>query len=233
MTATTVIKQRPKIWRCGFCASGHHGSCPGAIWHQRKVSTGKNENDYKVVPTLWRCLCDEPGHPTFPYCTECKCVDPDELNQDTWRCLDPHACATRLATRRADDRIWQMIQRAKSHAALKRKAARLGKENLISAIAADQDDAIDRMHGILDGLSDARATVKTKPIRKPKPKAGKCECCGEPTRGGRFLPGHDARLASALVARVRTAGDEKAYAELVRRGWEKKIPAALRREGTA
>lgn len=46
-----------------------------------------------------------------------------------------------------------------------------------------------------------------------------CECgCGEYTRGGRFLPGHDAKLKSALLARAR-AGDTEAQAELERRGW--------------
>jgi len=230
MTASTVAvrpKGAPRVWRCGFCAQGHHGSCPGAIWHQRKVSTGGDE--YKIVPTLWKCLCEEPGHPSFPYCTSCKTTDPGEVNAELWSCLDPHACATRVAARRKNDRVWQKIERAKSHAALKRKAARLSMEHLLVGVAADQDAVIDRLHEQLDNMADARSVVgRTKP-KKPKPRAGKCECCGEPTRGGRFLPGHDARLASALVARIRESGDLEAYAEMERRGWGKKIPAALRR----
>lgn len=31
---------------------------------------------------------------------------------------------------------------------------------------------------------------------------GECLCCGEPTRGGRFLPGHDSRFLAARLAEV-------------------------------
>jgi hypothetical protein len=231
MTATTVaVRPRgaPRVWRCGFCAGGHHGSCPGAIWHQRKVSTGKDKDDYKIVPTLWKCLCEEPGHPDFPYCTVCKCVDEGEVNPELWSCFDPHACAARVELRRRNDPVWQKIQRAKSHAALKRRAQRLDQQPLLIGLAADQDEAIDRMHDFLDGLSDARKERGRTAPKKPKPRTGECECCGEPTRGGRFLPGHDAKLVSTLLERIRS-GDDAAYAEMERRNWIKKIPAKLRK----
>jgi len=32
--------------------------------------------------------------------------------------------------------------------------------------------------------------------------AGACLCCGEPTRGGRFLPGHDSRFLKSKLAEV-------------------------------
>lgn len=45
--------------------------------------------------------------------------------------------------------------------------------------------------------------------RKPKrdkaparPKTGNCLCCGETTSGGKFLPGHDARLVSIWAKKV-------------------------------
>lgn len=55
------------------------------------------------------------------------------------------------------------------------------------------------------------------------PKAGRpapvCECgCGERTGGGRFRPGHDAKLKSALLARSRD-GDKAATDELIARAW--------------
>jgi hypothetical protein len=49
-----------------------------------------------------------------------------------------------------------------------------------------------------------------------------CECaCGGTTRGGRFLPGHDAKLKGRLL-RQAADGDQGARDELRRRGWEKR-----------
>jgi hypothetical protein len=71
------------------------------------------------------------------------------------------------------------------------------------------------------------------PVRPPKaspapqkepvgPKGGRCHCCGETTRGGRFLPGHDAKLKTALTAGA-VAGDAAATRELLAR-WPKWSP---------
>lgn len=54
-------------------------------------------------------------------------------------------------------------------------------------------------------------------VRKRAPM--KCECgCGGMTKGGMFLPGHDARLKGRL-RRAARRGDEGAARELQRRGW--------------
>jgi hypothetical protein len=48
-----------------------------------------------------------------------------------------------------------------------------------------------------------------------------CMCgCGGQTKGGRFLPGHDAKLKKALVADAR-AGKKRAINKLVKLGWSK------------
>ena len=55
----------------------------------------------------------------------------------------------------------------------------------------------------------------------------KCLCgCGDVTKGGRFLPGHDARYKSALVNKARGGGRaaDAAKRRLVEMGWEKYIP---------
>lgn len=41
------------------------------------------------------------------------------------------------------------------------------------------------------------ANLAAQPAAKP---SGSCLCCGEPTKGGKFLPGHDARYISATAA---------------------------------
>ena len=55
--------------------------------------------------------------------------------------------------------------------------------------------------------ADERAVAegRRKPKREkvpPKPKTGNCLCCGEQTSGGKFLPGHDARLVSQTATAV-------------------------------
>lgn len=48
-----------------------------------------------------------------------------------------------------------------------------------------------------------------------------CICgCGEPTKGGDFRPGHDARYKSALITSA-IGGNEEAIATLEARGWTK------------
>lgn len=72
---------------------------------------------------------------------------------------------------------------------------------------------------------------------EPRPTTGRCEHCGEPTKGGRFVPGHDAKLKGILLG-LATAENtpldqaEDAVVELMMRDWvsanaKKKIPAML------
>lgn len=48
-----------------------------------------------------------------------------------------------------------------------------------------------------------------------------CLCCGEATRGGDFLPGHDAKYKAHLIREALAGGNPDAEAELERRGWTK------------
>jgi hypothetical protein len=116
--------------------------------------------------------------------------------------------------------------------ALERRAKRLNQEALLAQIDPMQEETIDRVSKLLDSIHGLARSTKPKKPRKPsapKPTTGSCECCGEPTKGGRFAPGHDAKLASILRAKVKGGGDEAAgaYDELKRRGWLKKLPVGL------
>lgn len=44
------------------------------------------------------------------------------------------------------------------------------------------------------------------PKAPPKPKYGKCLCCGETTGGGLFRPGHDSKYLTRAVAAVKGLG---------------------------
>lgn len=224
MTVTAVrassAKQKksepPSVFTCQFCKNGHHGSCPRVVWHTK---AGKR--------TLWTCICPLGEHPG-KHCTECRNEDLRDIDPNRWVCLDRHACATRLEARRNNSRLWQSLQAAKSHAAIIRRAKRLHAERVLLGIDPSDDEKIEDLQGRLDTLMSAKAAERaSNRVREPKPKVGKCECCGEPTRGGKFLPGHDAKLASALRLRVK-CGDQEAYKEMERRGWLKKLPDALR-----
>lgn len=62
--------------------------------------------------------------------------------------------------------------------------------------------------------------VEIKSRGPARPTSGKCEHCGEPTRGGRFVAGHDAKLKGDLL-RAAQQGDIEAYTEMLQRGWSK------------
>lgn len=51
-------------------------------------------------------------------------------------------------------------------------------------------------------------------------KGGRCEHCGAVTAGGRFAPGHDAKLKSELAHHAVKGDDPGAWAEIILRGWE-------------
>ncbi len=52
-----------------------------------------------------------------------------------------------------------------------------------------------------------------------------CECgCGSKTKGGRFLPGHDAKLKKALIEAA-LSGSKRAATKLGKLGWAKFLAA--------
>lgn len=72
--------------------------------------------------------------------------------------------------------------------------------------------------------------------RRSRAGNGRCEHCGAPT-GGRFAPGHDAKLKSVLWKGVKD-GNYKDWAELLLRGWlpekiSSDIPHELVQKGEA
>jgi hypothetical protein len=67
------------------------------------------------------------------------------------------------------------------------------------------------------------AETETPRERRPsatRPTSGRCEHCGEPTKGGRFVAGHDAKLKGDLI-RAGGAGDVEAVVEAMFRSWYK------------
>lgn len=201
-------------------------SCPGMLI----VPVGADKFD-NPVREPWFCECGK-DHRT-PYCHACKNERIDEVDPESWSCLDGDVCAGRIEARRRNNELWQMLQRCKSVSALARKAKR--EQTALALVLRDPlaDEDIEQRNPevdlLLNGYTEAKPR-KQKPKAAPRPTSGTCECgCTGKTKGGRFLPGHDAKLASALKSGVQN-GDTVAYTEMKRRGWLGKLPAALRAE---
>lgn len=163
-----------------------------------------------VDPTGWRQLCPVtrylPGgtlfrcsdehHAHHNTCTWCG-QGIDELGPDL-RCIDVEACRERHR------RAVEETPRFKRNRELDEAAKVLRAEE-----AARRPT---------DG--EGRATER-KPRGEPKPTSGVCHHCGEPTKGGRFVAGHDAKLKGILKRRAVDHGSAWAVAEAIARDWFK------------
>ena len=92
-------------------------------------------------------------------------------------------------------------------------------QNLETALA--QDVTMQKLRSSKEHGRNARAAAGDTPSTAkpaPKQKTGSCEHCGQPTKGGRFVAGHDAKLKGDLK-RAAEAGDLDALVELIVRNW--------------
>lgn len=147
---------KPGKNRCGFCTTNHHGSCPGGVM---------NGSGEEVITCA--CDCERAG---TPRCLDCNRRGED-INPNTWRCVDPDDCRAFIEKRLQADPIIQQIR----------------------AIRADLADS-------------NRPGAKLRTPRPPSNRVttGKCLHCGEATKGGLFLPGHDSAHVSNAVRDIRT-----------------------------
>lgn len=91
----------------------------------------------------------------------------------------------------------------------------LGADEIVARAAGE--------HGVLDKLLAA-----SKGSERSFPQ---CQCgCGGVTKGGRFRPGHDAKLKGMLLRRI-VQGDDAALEELRQLGWEHFATKALATRG--
>ena len=68
---------------------------------------------------------------------------------------------------------------------------------------------------------------------KTKSNSPKCECgCEATTKGGRFLPGHDAKLKAALIKEA-LGGSKRAVTKLEKLGWKKFLDAKQAKKPSA
>jgi hypothetical protein len=149
---------------CGFCGTGNHERCCIGIKH-----IGRHEKFPNGV--VWACGCEadscQPGRRKCAYCNN---TNTDEVNPETWECIDVEGCHALVEERRANDPLLVQLREIQ--------------EITMAKIESDK--------------AEKKAAAK--------PKTGTCVCgCAGETKGGKFLPGHDARFVSALVGQVSDA----------------------------
>lgn len=185
--------------RCGFCQTGFHQNCPGAT---------ANGNGVMVV-----CPCKCKG-------LVCRlCRSEEQVDSTTWTCVDKESCRHATLARR------QALREANGyHLPEMPVQSRRFAEGATEARKQAEIDAADR-HGPFLSAPKPR---KAKDGYDPAPFGSRCHCgCKGSTKGGRFLPGHDAKLKALLSDQVRTHKDRArrvvARAEQLARGvaWSK------------
>ena len=184
--------------RCGPCAVGHHASCIARI--RNGFSSGG-------VRRFVDCSCC--GAKTPRRCLDCGNPNVEEVHPQLWECTDSLVCLGRQDLRRQNSRTYQMIQAIKSDLAIARRANRQRVAKALSEIPENEDWLLD---------TQIRPRAVRQRSRTVRPTSGSCLCCNEPTKGGQFLPGHDAKWKSRLRAAAK-AGDQQAQIILQDRGW--------------
>lgn len=169
---------------CGLCQSGLHDRCPIATWNPgsgKVVIPAAGGNPAKYAGEALYCPCTDQSHgdDETPRCRNCghRWGEVEELNPDL-TCLDAAGCALRIEARLAADPLHQLI--------LQCRTTRL-----------EGGEVVERKR---------RPTPVEKQARKVERAAAKqrpCTCgCEGVTKGGAFLPGHDARFVSQWVRDV-------------------------------
>lgn len=99
-----------------------------------------------------------------------------------------------------DPEFWRCLDESACQARITKMQA----ENpLLQQIRAQQQAREER------AAAEQAEKAQTRPSRAPRTNSGACLCCGEPTKGGKFLPGHDSKYLNRLVA-AHADGDQQA-----------------------
>jgi len=183
-----------RTWVCLFCKQGR---CDHCVIAARNVRLG-----------AFPCRCTGCEHPV--QCLDCKNTDPDEVSATEYRCLDPNDCRTRISERQKRNALYRMLQDCRAAGAASRIRIVRERDRIARNVPKDEEDS-----------------AAPRPKREPRPvraRVGECLCCGQPTKGGKFQPGHDAKLAAVLRVAHRDGTLTPEQSALVTElGWEKKV----------
>lgn len=175
MSAGIRVVHQVGVARCGFCATNNHEKCPGGVRNGVGAKSG----------AIVRCQCGC-GYNVLR-CLDCKNPKVEDIDPETWSCLDKDACAVRvqhrLDTNPAVAQIRQIKERhdmARTDTLAQRRAARAA----------------------------TKPATKVEPATKAAKEPKECGCGCETLTGGNFAPGHDARFISGLVKEAQATKSE-------------------------
>lgn len=150
---------------CGFCGNGDHEKCSIGVKHQ-----GRHEKF--PLGIVWACHCNSGGcQEGRRKCADCGNRNTDEVNPETWTCVDADACRMFVETKRENDPFLVQLREIKETVTMAK---------------------------IENDKTKAEKVAKTK-------EPTFCLVTGEPTKGGLFKPGMDARYVSERVIEVENA----------------------------
>jgi hypothetical protein len=189
-------KSAGRNWISGFCSTERHASeAKAAEWHQRCKGAFDRPPDERNGNARRVALCSCPEHDTELRCCRCghshlAAVDFDPLFRE---CADTEACIARQLAQREvalnSDQV-RMLNECLA-AGRAERAARTAEREQRAAQAAESTREPVQVTG--DPATPRRGATK-KSGRAPR----QCLCgCGGMTKGGRFLPGHDAKYHAA------------------------------------
>ena len=168
----TAPQKEKRGIRCGWCVdtANDHENCVLAVEMETSDGHVKSRTKYP-----WLCPCECNQRPEFRGRTRCtRCNRRGVVIDEFWHCVDEIECIEFRKKKRQADPMMRQIDEIRAELA-----------------SNGQTPPIDG--------EDPKLRRKSRPTTA-KAKTGKCICCGEPTRGGRFLPGHDSRYVSSQAA---------------------------------
>lgn len=173
-------------------------------WHDKCLAATHNG------PATW--LCSDPWHDENPKCSMCREPYTVEEAADGFltserTCADYEGCHERQADRRQTPRmavVAECLRKAEIEKAEKKERR-------------DPDTPSRSRSPRLPKTSGQGRVAQAKPATILD---CRCEHCGEPTKGGKFVAGHDAKL-KGLLLEAGKALDPDAVAEMLTRGWVK------------
>jgi hypothetical protein len=150
---------------CGFCGNGDHEKCSIGVKHQ-----GRHERF--PLGIVWACRCTDGGcREGRRKCADCNNRNTNEVNPETWTCIDSDTCRAVVETKRENSPFLAQLREIKETVAMAK---------------------------IENDKTKAEKVAKTK-------EPTFCLVTGEPTKGGLFKPGMDARYVSERVIEVENA----------------------------
>ncbi len=179
-----TTKTKTPTTKCGFCSTGHHENCP----------SGTRNGNGSIHQC--RCGCERS---TQVKCTDCNSRDPQEVNPETWKCIDRDGCAARIETALNANptvvKIRQIQASSRERIAAERADLREKKATHALRVVATSGDEQP------PAPTPAPRSTRVRAPKSPRP----CTCgCGATTKGGLFQPGHDSKYLSQLVALAET-----------------------------